>query len=103
LEPLQIRLNYTLQEEKDVFNLKQLLISRMPSSGMLRHVGLVGTDVSKECSASITKVTKIGKLRTTLAASSNRRTLQRNTVPSSPILVILMMEALSSSATSVLT
>jgi hypothetical protein len=64
------------------------------------------------------RVTIIGELGTTLAVTSNRRTLRRNTniflrsvrrllvtanvVPSSPILVTLMMEALSSSETSVL-
>jgi hypothetical protein len=59
-------------------------------------------------------VTRIGELGTILAATSNRRKLQRNTsmcrllvaasiVPSSPILVTLMKEALSSYETSVLT
>jgi hypothetical protein len=63
-------------------------------------------------------VTRIGELGTTLAATSNRRMLRRNTkflrsmrrllvtasvVPSSPILVTLMKEALSSSETSILT
>jgi hypothetical protein len=33
---------------------------RMPSSGILRRVALVGTDVSEELSASIIKVTRIG-------------------------------------------
>jgi hypothetical protein len=40
---------------------------RMPSSGMLHHVALVGTDVSKACSASIIGVTRIGELGTMLA------------------------------------
>jgi hypothetical protein len=74
---------------------------------MLRRVALVITDVSEELTASIIRVTRIGKLGTTLAVTSNRRTLRRNTntnvVPSSPILVTLMMEALRSSETSVLT
>jgi hypothetical protein len=35
---------------------------RMPSSGMLRRVALVRTDVSEERSASITRVTRIGEL-----------------------------------------
>jgi hypothetical protein len=78
---------------------------------MLRHVALVRTDVSEELSASIIKVTRIGELGT-----SNRRTLRRrntkcvrrllvtgSVVPSSPIIVTLMMEALSSPETSVLT
>jgi hypothetical protein len=69
----------------------------MASSGMLRSVALVRTDVSEEHSASFIRVTRIGELRTTLAVTSNRCTL-----PSSPILVTLM-EARSSSETSVLT
>jgi hypothetical protein len=35
---------------------------RMASSGMLRHVALVGTDVSEELIASIIRVTRIGGL-----------------------------------------
>jgi hypothetical protein len=46
---------------------------------MLRRVALVRTDVSKELSASFIKVTRIGELGTTLAVTSNRRTLRRNT------------------------
>jgi hypothetical protein len=79
---------------------------------MLHRVALVRTDVSEEAGASFIRVTTIGQLGTTLAVTSNRRTLQRNTrvcrllvtasvVPSSPILVILMKEALRSSETSV--
>jgi hypothetical protein len=49
----------------------------MASFGMLRRVALIRTDVTEELTA--------------------------NVVPSSPILVSLMMEALSSSVTSVLT
>jgi hypothetical protein len=97
---------------------------------MLRRVALVRTDVSEELSASIIRVTRIGELGTTLAVSSNRGTLRRNTrsktctkckykdfvylrsvprlvitvnVPSSHIFSTLMMEALRSSETSVLT
>jgi hypothetical protein len=51
----------------------------MPSSGMLHRVALVTTDVSEELSAFIIRVTKLGELGTTLAITSNRRTLQRNT------------------------
>jgi hypothetical protein len=92
---------------------------------MLRRVAL---DVSEECITSIMSVTRIGELGTTLTATSNRITLRRNTksylvlftkstflrsvrrllvranvVPSSLIFVTLMMEALRSSETSVLT
>jgi hypothetical protein len=55
----------------------------MPSSGMLRRVALVTTDVPEE-----------GSMRRLLVTA--------NVVPSSPILVTLMMEALSSSEMSVL-
>jgi hypothetical protein len=85
---------------------------------MLRRVALVRTDVSEEPSASFIRVTKIGELGTTQVATSNRRTLRRNTniscsvrrllvtasvVPSTPILVTMMKEAQRSSETSVLT
>jgi hypothetical protein len=36
----------------------------MASSGMLRHVTLVRTDVSEELSASIIRMTRIGELGT---------------------------------------
>jgi hypothetical protein len=42
----------------------------MPSSGIIRRVALVRTDVSEELSASIIGVTRIGELET-LAVSSN--------------------------------
>jgi hypothetical protein len=95
----------------------------MLSSGMLRCVALVRTEVSKERSASIIRVTRFGELGTMLAVTSNRRSLRRrdsvstivflrsmrrllvtaNVFSRSPILVILIMEALRSSETSVLT
>jgi hypothetical protein len=79
----------------------------MVSSVMLRRVARVRTDVPEELSASIIRVIRVGELGT-LAVTSTRRTLRRllvtaNIVPTSPILVTLMMEALSSSETSVLT
>jgi DNA-binding TFAR19-related protein (PDSD5 family) len=49
----------------------------MASSGMLHRVALVRTDVSEELSTSVIRVTRIGELETTLAVTSNRRTLQR--------------------------
>jgi hypothetical protein len=81
---------------------------RMVSSGMLRRVALVRTEVSEELRASFIRVTRIGELGTTLAVTTNLRTLCRllvtaSVVPSSTILVTLMKEALSSSETSVLT
>jgi hypothetical protein len=42
-------------------------------------VALVRTDVSEEPGASFIRVTKIGELGTTQAATSSRRTLRRNT------------------------
>jgi hypothetical protein len=82
----------------------------MVSSGILRHVTLVRTDVSEEPRASI-RVIRIGEVGTTLAVTSNRCTqlsvhrllVTASVVPSSPILITLLMEALSSSETSVLT
>jgi hypothetical protein len=80
---------------------------------MLRRVTLVRTDISEELTASFIRVTRIGELGT-IAATSNRRTMRRNTsmrrllvaasvVPSSQIHVTLMEEALGSSETSVRT
>jgi hypothetical protein len=80
----------------------------MVSSGMLRSVALVRTDVSEVLCASYIRTARNGVLGITLAVTSNRRTLRRmlvtaSVVPSSPTLVVLMKEALSSSETSVLT
>jgi hypothetical protein len=64
----------------------------MVSSGMLRRVDLVRTDVSEEPGAAFIMVTRIGELGTTQAATSNRRTLLLRllvtacVLPSSPIL-----------------
>jgi hypothetical protein len=49
----------------------------MVSSGMIGRVALVRNDVSEELSASFIRVTRIGELGTTLAVTSNRRTLRR--------------------------
>jgi hypothetical protein len=97
---------------------------------MLDCVALVRTDDSEELSASIIRVTRVGDLGTTLTITSNPCTQWRTTkwaqhsvhlssciilcsvhqllvtaniVPNSLILVTLMMKALSSSKTSVLT
>jgi hypothetical protein len=87
---------------------------------MLRSVALVRTDDSEERSTYIIRETRIGILGPTLAVTSNRRTLQRDAsviflrsvrrllvtakvVSTSSILVTLLMEALLSSETSVLT
>jgi hypothetical protein len=59
--------------------------------GILCRVSLLRKDVSEEPSASFIRVTRIGELGTTLTVTS--------VVPSSPILVTLMKEALSSSGT----
>jgi hypothetical protein len=54
----------------------------MPSSGMLRSVALVRTDVSEELSASFIRVTRIGELGTKLGVTS----VTASVVPSSSIL-----------------
>jgi hypothetical protein len=77
-------------------------------------VAVVRIEVSEEHIAPIISMTRIGELGTTLAVTSNRAhmvflgTVPRllviaNIVSSPPILVNLMMEALGSSETSVLT
>jgi hypothetical protein len=50
---------------------------------MLRRVALVRTDFSEERSAFIIRMTRIGEIATTLAVTSNRRTLRRT--PSHPV------------------
>jgi hypothetical protein len=47
----------------------------MASSGMVRHVALVRADVSEELSTSFIRMTRIGQLGTTLAVTSNRRSI----------------------------
>jgi hypothetical protein len=71
----------------------------MPSSGMLCRVVVVRNDISEQFGASIIRVTRIGELGTTLAITSNRQL----TLFLVHRLVTLMMEALSSSETSLLT
>jgi hypothetical protein len=51
----------------------------MAFSATLRRVAIVRTDVPEELSASFIRVPRIGELGTTLALTSNRRTLRRNT------------------------
>jgi hypothetical protein len=70
-------------------------------SGMLCRVALVRTDVPEERSAPFIRMTRIGELGTTLAVT--RFLVRTSVVPSSPILVTLMKEALNSSETYVLT
>jgi hypothetical protein len=58
---------------------------------MFRRVALVRIDISEELRAPFISVTTIGELGTTLAVTSNRRTLSRllvtaNVLPCSPIL-----------------
>jgi hypothetical protein len=73
----------------------------MASSGMLRRVALVRTDVSEELGASFIRVTRIGELGTTLSSdlvflrSVRRLLVTASVVPNSPILVALIREALS--------
>jgi hypothetical protein len=69
----------------------------MASSGMLRSVALVRTDVSEELSTSFIPSHLV------FLRSVHRLLVTASVVPSSPILVTLMKEALSSSETTVLT
>jgi hypothetical protein len=50
----------------------------MPSSGMLRCVDFVRTDVSEDRSATIISVTRNGEVGRTLTITGNRRMLQRD-------------------------
>jgi hypothetical protein len=69
---------------------------------MLRPVALVRADASEKNSASFIREIRIGELGRTLS-SLRRLLVTASVVPSSPILVALKKEALSSSETSVLT
>jgi hypothetical protein len=87
----------------------------MAPSGMFHRVAIIRSDDSEELSGSFITVSRIGELGTALAVISNRCALlilfcsvsllliTANAVPSSPILVNLMKEALRSSESSVLT
>jgi hypothetical protein len=64
---------------------------------MLCRATLVRSDVSEEISISIKRVTRIGELGRIVFLRSVSRLLVIANVPSSPILIIMMMEALCSS------
>jgi hypothetical protein len=76
---------------------------------MLRRVVLVRTDVLEKRISSIIRATRLAELGTTSAMTSNRSTLSASVlvsakiVPSSPVLVTLILEVIGSSETSVLT
>jgi hypothetical protein len=70
---------------------------------MLRRVALVRTDVSEELSVSFIRVTRSGEQGTTLAVTSNRRTLPRNLFTFLLLLVTLVIAATYSSEDSLLT
>jgi hypothetical protein len=73
---------------------------------MWRHLAIVRIDVSEESTTSIVRVIRICELRTTLAVTSNdvlRLLVTANVVPSSPIHITLMTNAIYSYETSLLT
>jgi hypothetical protein len=76
-------LRYRVQPVNALYGLEfsRRWLWRMPSSGMLRLIALVRTDVSKEPIAFIIRVTRIGELGTTLAVTSYRSTLVDSSVP----------------------
>jgi hypothetical protein len=70
------------------------------------RVAFVWVEVSEERIASVIRLTRIVELATTLAVTTKLKTLRRNianVVPSSPMLVSLIMETILSSEISVLT
>jgi hypothetical protein len=72
----------------------------MASSGMLRRVGHVRTDVSEELSAFFIRVIgELGRTKLVFLRSVRRLLVRASVVPSTPILVTLIKEALSSSET----
>jgi hypothetical protein len=58
---------------------------------MFHRVALVRTDVSEELSASILRVRRIGELGTTLAVTSNGRTLRRYLISSETSVLIIAL------------
>jgi hypothetical protein len=76
---------------------------RMPSSVMWSRKGFARTDVSEEGAALIFRVERLTVLGTTLAITIRYSLLVNIDVPCSLILSTLMMEAIHSSETSVLT
>jgi hypothetical protein len=74
----------------------------MPSSGKWHHVALFRTDILEEGIASIIKMERIIEVRA-FSHSVAQLLVTANIVPSSLILSTLMMEAVHSSETSVLT
>jgi hypothetical protein len=82
--------HYDVKQTEHVrFEVLTAVTMKNVSSGTLRRVALVRTDVSEEPSASSIRVTRIGELGTTLAVTSNRRTFVA-------CVVTLMKEALGS-------
>jgi hypothetical protein len=65
--------SYVSREVHCNYSYKEHQGCRMVSSGLLRRMALVRTDVSEEPGASFIRVTKIGELGTTQAATSNRQ------------------------------
>jgi hypothetical protein len=63
-----------------IYKIEKLYYGRMSSSGMLRRVAFVSTDVSEEYVAFIIRVIRISELGITLAVTINRNTLRSNTI-----------------------
>jgi hypothetical protein len=70
---------------------------------MLRRVAIIRTDVLEEPIASIIRVTRIGRLGKSAVTSKRSTLLLLTFCPRSPILLTLMMEAVCSSETPVVT
>jgi hypothetical protein len=75
------------------YSLRHFNIGRMPSSGVLRRVDHVRTDISDEHIASTMRLTRIGELETTLDVSSNRGTLRTRTIVFGIVYSISMQRA----------